>query len=164
LIDWDSQNQYISISSSQENIINVDDFKVQEISLVEQPFIPTFLQFSRNMSVLAAGYAKGSYWLYDCSLHESQAYQSTHDQAIIDGSWNSKRQLALCSENESVSVNKINEDIISRCELHDVVCFPYFLKYDRQMTLIFANRKEPDIYVWNCLNEYSSIRKIGLNH
>jgi hypothetical protein len=31
------------------------------------------------------------------------------------------------------------------------------------LTLIFASRKEPVIYVWNYFNEHSSVGKIGLN-
>jgi hypothetical protein len=93
LVDWDSQSKIVAISNRNSNFIYIFFLNVRELRSVESTFEPTFLQFSKNGNYLATGSVQGKFWIHDYSSGQSQTYQGTYDQPIIDGAWNSKKTI-----------------------------------------------------------------------
>lgn len=53
LMDWDSDNHLIAISSSSNPDIILFNLRTNEISTIEAPFIPTWISFAKSCSFLA---------------------------------------------------------------------------------------------------------------
>lgn len=152
LMDWDSDSHLIAISSSSNHDIILFNLHTNEISTIEAPFIPTWISFAKSGSFLAAGSDKGKFWIWDKQTEQSQTYQGTHCNKIIDGGWNTKKQLVLCSEDHSISISSVRGEIIARYEIDDVPCFPHFVKIDNQLSLIFSSLSKPVVYIWEYNN------------
>lgn len=152
LMDWDSDNRLIAISSSNNPEISLYNLTQRDLLPVEAPFIPSWISFAKSGSFLAAGSDKGKFWIWDRASQQSQTYQGTHCDRITDGVWNVKKQLALCSVDHFISVNSVRGEVIARHEIDDVPAFPHFIKMDSQLALIFAASQKPIIYVWEYNN------------
>lgn len=151
-MEWDIQSKILVITSGSSQEITVFYLSKRETNPVEAPFTPSWIQCSRRGSLLAAGSEKGKFWICDLSSRESQTYQGTHDNTIVDGCWNSRSHLALCSDDMSVSVSSVSGNVIARKDIGDVPVFPHFITMDQNLTLVFAGKNSPAIYFW----EYSS--------
>lgn len=90
LIDWSSDNNLVAITSSVSSFISLFSLQTNEVDSIEAPFIPTWISFSKSGSFLAAGSDKGKFWIWDKKSQQSQTYQGTHCNKIIDGQWNNK--------------------------------------------------------------------------
>ncbi|KAK8878274.1 WD repeat-containing protein 19 [Tritrichomonas musculus] len=152
LMDWDSDNRLIAITSADNAEISLFDLSSREVLPVEAPFIPTWISFAKSGSFLAAGSEKGKFWIWDRNSQQSQTYQGIHCDRITDGGWNTKKQLALCSKDHSISVNTVRGEVVARHEIDDVPAFPHFVKMDNQLALIFASSNKPIVYVWEYNN------------
>lgn len=151
-LEWDSQSKILVATSADSNEITVFNVNKRETNPIEAPFTPTWIQCSRRNSFLAVGSDKGKFWICDLNSHQSQNYAGTHDSKIVDGAWNSKTQLALCSMDQSISVSDVKGKVIARKDLNDVPIFPQFITVDQNLTLIFAGSNTPTLYFW----EYSN--------
>lgn len=152
MIDWDSKGKCLAISSSAGQEISLFNVQSREVLPVDAPFVPSWLSFSRNGDFLVAGSDKGKFWIYDRASQQSQTYQGTHCDRILEGAWNTKKQLALCSADHSVSISNVRGEIIARHDMDDTPCFPHFIRMDKNLALIFAVKEKPLLYLW----EYSS--------
>ncbi|KAH0792506.1 WD repeat-containing protein 19 [Histomonas meleagridis] len=152
LMSWDSDNKALAIASKGISDITLFNLMTREIDQVEAPFEPTWISFSRSGSYLAAGSDKGKFWIWERNSGQAQTYQGTHCGRITDGIWNTKKQLALCSDDHSVSINSVRGEVIARHEINDTPAFPHFIRMDQQMHMIFAGTNKPVIYIW----EYSN--------
>ncbi|OHT11193.1 WD repeat protein [Tritrichomonas foetus] len=151
-MDWDSDNKLLAIASSNCQEISLFNLQQREVLPVDAPFTPTWLSFSRSGSFLAAGSDKGKFWIWDRNSQQSQTYQGIHCDRITDGMWNTKKQLALCSDDHSISVNTVRGEVVARHEIDDTPAFPHFIRMDNQLSLIFAATKKPIIYIWEYNN------------
>ncbi|OHS97492.1 WD repeat protein [Tritrichomonas foetus] len=152
MMDWDSDNKMLAIASSDCQEISLFNLQQREVLPVDAPFTPTWLSFSRSGSFLAAGSDKGKFWIWDRASQQSQTYQGIHCDKITEGMWNTKKQLALCSEDHSISVNSVRGEVIARHEIDDTPAFPHFIRMDNQLSLIFAAASKPVIYIWEYNN------------
>ncbi|EAY14285.1 WD repeat protein, putative [Trichomonas vaginalis G3] len=151
-LEWDSQSKYLIASSSDTAELCVVNVQTVEISQIEAPFIPTWLQCSKRNSFLAVGSDKGKFWICDLNSQQSQNYQGTHDSAIVDGAWNSKSHLALCSADQSISVSDVKGKVLARQDIGDTPIFPQFITVDSTLTLVFASSNSPTLYFWEYVN------------
>ena len=151
-LEWDSQSKILVVTSENSNEITIFNVNKKETNPIEAPFTPTWIQCSRRNSFLAVGSEKGKFWICDLNSRQSQNYAGTHDNQIVDGAWNSKSQLALCSMDQSISVSDVKGKVIARKDLNDVPIFPQFITVDQSMTLVFAGSNSPVLYFWEYAN------------
>lgn len=157
VMDWDSDGKVLAIASKGTQEISLFTVQQREVVPVDAPFEPTWISFSRTGSFLAAGSEKGKYWIWDRVSQQSQTYQGTHCDLITEGVWNTKKQLALCSADHSISVNTVRGEVIARQEIEDdTPAFPHFIRIDKELSLIFTGTKKPILYIWEYNNAGSS--------
>jgi WD repeat-containing protein 19 len=148
LIDWDFDGRVVAVASSASAEISFFNLQQHEGSVVDAPFPPTWMAFSRSGSFLVAGSENGRFWIHDRTLQQAQTYQGTHCDRITDGTWNPKRQFALCSDDHSISVNNLKGEVVARCECEDTPCNPDFVNLNNEMILVFSEQNRPVLYVW----------------
>jgi len=159
-LEWDSQSKYLIITSSTAKEVNVFSMTKRDTIPIEAPFVPSWIQCSRNGSHIVAGSDKGKFWICNLVSKESQTYQGTHDDTIIDGCWNSKSQLALCSHDLSISISNPDGSVIARKDIKDIPIFPQFVTHEKSSTLVFCSLNNPNLFFWEYTNE-DKVSKVG---
>ena len=148
-LDWDAQNKLLAISSQNSQEITIFNVETRDVTQITAPFCPTWLQFSANASFLSVTSDKGQYWIWESGTQQSQQYQGSHCEKIVSGAWNSKKQVAFCSEDQTISVNNVRGDIIAHAELSDIPAYPHYIMINGSLTLIFTAVNQPLLYVWS---------------
>ena len=143
LLDWNSEGKLLAISSNSTQIY-LYSVSQRTVTPIEAPFVPTWISFSRGGNSLAAGSEKGKFWIYDETSQLGQTYQGTHCDRILEGVWNARGQLALCSLDRTVSISSIEGEMVARCEIDDTPGFPQFVSIKGD-ALVFASKERPVI-------------------
>lgn len=162
LVDWDSQSDALAVTSKGTSVFLIYFLASKDIREVECEIETSFISFSPTGSFFAAGSPQGKWWIYDSASNKSQLYQGVHDQKIIDGAWNQKKHICFCSEDQSISLNKINGENLARKELNDVVQFPQFIKIDHQNHVLFSSVNLARFYIWKYESD-EEVRAINLS-
>jgi WD repeat-containing protein 19 len=112
-LEWDSLGETLAVLQKGSSEIFLWDLNTKKSETVESNLKElTFMGWSKEGQILALGSLKGTLVLYNRKTLKMIPIKGKHTKKITDGCWSSNNTLALCSEDNTITLSNENGDTL----------------------------------------------------